>query len=207
MAPHDPRWPGYVQPTGYWFAREDPGWTPPADLVEFLTQGERPVAVSLGVMSGTGKRAEQGARIILQALRENKVRAVIQGWDERLRALETGGDIFYAGSLPHAWLFEQVSAVIHHGGFGTTAAVLRAGAPGIVIPHVIDQFYWGQQVRELGCGPQPIPRGKLTAEKLSAAIREALGSQGIACKAAELGAAIRGEPDGVARAVKLIEDI
>ena len=156
VAPHDPRWPGYVQPTGYWFAREDPGWTPPADLVEFLTQGERPVAVSLGVMSGTGKRAEQGARIILQALRENKVRAVIQGWDERLRALETGGDIFYAGSLPHAWLFEQVSAVIHHGGFGTTAAVLRAGAPGIVIPHVIDQFYWGQQVRELGCGPQPI---------------------------------------------------
>ena len=29
----------------------------------------------------------------------------------------------------HAWLFPQLSAVIHYGGAGTTAAAIRAGMP------------------------------------------------------------------------------
>jgi sterol 3beta-glucosyltransferase len=148
VAPPDPRWPQSVKPTGYWFAREDPCWSPPAELAEFLRRGERPVAVSLGIMSTTGPQALEGAKIMLEALRQSKVRAIIQGWNETLRGLEHCENIYHAGSLPHGWLFDQVSAVIHHGGFGTTASVLRSGAPGIVIPHVIDQFYWGQRVSE-----------------------------------------------------------
>ena len=30
---------------------------------------------------------------------------------------------------PHDWLFTQCAAVVHHGGAGTTAAGLKAGAP------------------------------------------------------------------------------
>jgi sterol 3beta-glucosyltransferase len=97
--------------------------------------------------------------------------------------------------------------VIHHGGFGTTAATLRAGVPGIVVPHVIDQFYWGQRVNELGVSPQFIPRGKLNVENLSEAIMRVQNDGQIREKASELGCKIRSEADGVTVAVRAIEKI
>ena len=114
--------------------------------------------------------------------------------------------IYHAGSMPHSWLFDQVSAVIHHGGFGTTAAVLRSGVPGIVVPHIIDQFYWGMRVGELGTGPKFISRGELTVEKLRDAILQSVRDGKMRAKAAALGECIRAEPDGVTTAVRLIEE-
>jgi sterol 3beta-glucosyltransferase len=108
--------------------------------------------------------------------------------------------------MPHSWLFDQVSAVIHHGGFGTTAAVFRAGVPGIVIPHVIDQFYWGQQVFQLGIGPEPISRGKMNSSKLQQAIIQVLSDESMQQRAADLGMNIRAEPDGIMTAVTMIEN-
>ena len=159
-------------------------------------------------MSLSGKRARESAQIVLQALRQAGARAVIQGWDEVLiKDLNPPETVYHAGSMPHSWLFEQVSAVVHHGGFGTTAAVLSSGAPGIVVPHVIDQFYWGQRVFELGAGPKFISRGRLTVQGLSEAIRQVQDDERMRARAAELGDCIRAEPDGVAAAVDLIETL
>ena len=36
--------------------------------------------------------------------------------------------IYFIGNCPHDWLFQHVSMVVHHGGAGTTAAGIRAGA-------------------------------------------------------------------------------
>jgi sterol 3beta-glucosyltransferase len=136
------------------------------------------------------------------------VRAVLQGWDaDLLQSMGATSTVYPAGSIPHGWLFDQVSAVVHHGGFGTTAAGLRAGVPSIVIPHIIDQYYWGQRVYDLGVGPKYVSRGKLNPEVLAERIRQAIGDTGMRTKAAQLGFAIRGEPDGVDEAVKIIESM
>jgi sterol 3beta-glucosyltransferase len=206
VAPSNRKWAKQVRQTGYWSARPIEGWRPSPDLLEFLKQGEKPIAVSLGVMSTSGKKAKQSAQIVLDAIRKTGVRAILQGWDaETLKSLSAPSTIYCAGSMPHDWLFSQVSAVVHHGGFGTTAAGLRSGVPSIVIPHIIDQYYWGQRVFELGVGPRFISRGKLTAGKLSDAINQSLTNSNMRVKAAELGDAICREPDGVTKAVKLIE--
>jgi UDP:flavonoid glycosyltransferase YjiC (YdhE family) len=207
VAPPDPRWPAHVQPTGYWFARPLSDWSPPPDLLDFLAAGERPLAISLGVMSLAGRQAHQSAEIVLQALRDLGARAIIQGWDSALQQRDGSRNIYFAGSLPHGWLFDQVSAVVLHGGFGTTAAALRAGVPAVVIPHIIDQFYWGQRVQQLGVGPKPISRGQLTAKGLSEALAQALNDEAMRRKASELGAAMRAESDGVTTAVHLIEQL
>jgi sterol 3beta-glucosyltransferase len=207
VAPPDPHWPAQVRPTGYWFARPLENWAPPPDLLDFLQRGDRPVAVSLGVMSLSGRQARQGAGQVLEGLRRAGVRAIVQGWDAVLPDLTLPETVYPAGSLPHAWLFDQVSAVIHHGGFGTTAAVLRSGVPGIVVPHIIDQFYWGQRVFELGVGPKHIPRSQLGPEKLAQAIAQTQSDPGLRARAAALGECIRTEPDGVTAAVKLIENL
>jgi sterol 3beta-glucosyltransferase len=95
-----------------------------------------------------------------------------------------------------------MAAVVHHGGAGTTAAGLRAGVPSIVIPVANDQFAWGRRVYELGVGSKPIPRKKLTGEKLSEAISFALREE-IKENARILGLNIQSE-DGAATAAQII---
>jgi UDP:flavonoid glycosyltransferase YjiC (YdhE family) len=55
---------------------------------------------------------------------------------------------------------------LHGTGFGTTSAGFRAGVPALVIPHIIDQFIWGQKVAELGVGPKLISRAKLKTKSM-----------------------------------------
>ena len=97
-----------------------------------------------------------------------------------------------------------MAAVVHHGGPGTTAAGLRAGAPSIVIPHMQDQPYWGRRVHALGVGPAPIPRRKLNAENLANAITQAVEDQNIREQTSQVGEKIRTE-DGLGGTVRLIE--
>lgn len=56
------------------------------------------------------------------------------------------------GPVSHEQLFAHASVVIHHGGAGTTASVLHAGRPHIVVPHIADQHFFAHEVRRLGCG-------------------------------------------------------
>jgi hypothetical protein len=114
--------------------------------------------------------------------------------------------VFMVDSIPFSWLFSRVAAVVHHGGAGTTSAGLRAGVPSVVIPFFGDQPFWGQRVAELGGGPEPIPRRKLTVERLAQAIQRAVTDQTMRQRAAELGARIRAE-DGVACAVDVVQRI
>jgi sterol 3beta-glucosyltransferase len=170
----------------------------------FLEAGEPPIVVSLGAMALSGDDALEAAQITLAAVQQAGVRAIIQGWDEAMKQLSLPQTVLHAGSVPHDWLLPRAGGLVHHGGFGTSAAGFRAGIPMLVIPHIIDQFIWGNKVAQLGVGPQPISRPKLKAEYMAAALRQ-MHSTEMRQKAAELGAAIRAEPDGVAQAVGLIE--
>jgi UDP:flavonoid glycosyltransferase YjiC (YdhE family) len=97
-----------------------------------------------------------------------------------------------------------VAAVVHHGGAGTTAAGLRAGVPTVVIPFFGDQPFWAWRVYELGAGPKWVPRKKLTAGRLAAAIQQAVDDPALILRAEELGQRIRAE-DGIGTAVQLVE--
>ena len=162
--------------------------------------------VSLGAMALSGEDSMQAATITLQAVQNAGVRAIIQGWDEPMKNLQLPDSVFHAGSIPHDWLLERASGIVHHGGFGSTAAGFKAGIPALVIPHIIDQFIWGNKVAELGVGPKPIARDKLTVEGMTDALQQ-MQSAEMRTKAAQLGEAIRSEPDGVSVAVALIKDL
>jgi len=107
-------------------------------------------------------------------------------------------------AVHHAWLFPRVSAVVHHGGSGTTGAGLRAGVPSVLVPHMGDQPFWAQRVAELGVDPQPIPRRQLTALRLAGAITSAVTDTGIQTRAKSIGEHIRAE-DGIGKAIEILE--
>ena len=199
-----PEWDIQHKMVGYWFADDPVEWEAPEELIAFLKRGEPPVLVSLGAMSLGENDASQYASLFVDVFQKMGIRVIIQGWEAGLALLELPSGVFGTGPVPHNWLMPKCAAVIHHGGYGTTAAGFRAGIPALVIPHIADQFYWGQQVNELGVGPEAIPHRKLNEETLTPAINELTQDDRFKRTASELGANIRAET-GVENAVQLIQ--
>lgn len=197
-------WKGNTHITGYWFVDETDDWQPPAALLDFLQSGSAPVYIGFGSMSN--RNPEQTADLVIQALALADQRAVLlSGWSG-LQKDNVPDSIFMIDSIPHSWLFPRVSAVIHHGGASTVAAGLKAGVPSIVIPFFGDQPFWGQRIADLGVGAKPIPRKKLTAEKLASAIQEVITNQEIRQRAGKLGEQIRAE-NGIESAVRIFNEL
>jgi sterol 3beta-glucosyltransferase len=203
VVPDPPDWPRRgVQTTGYWFLDRSAEWTPPSTLASFLAAGSAPVYVGFGSMAG--RHPERTTRIVLDALRRTGLRAVLaRGWGgiapEALPA-----SVHLLDQVPHDWLFPRVAAVVHHGGAGTTAAGLRAGRPTVICSFFGDQPFWGRRVHDLGAGPAPIPQNKLTAARLTRALRTATESPAVRARAMAIGRKIRRE-NGVDNAVAFIE--
>ena len=133
-------------------------------------------------------------KLIFDAVKKSGQRALVsKGWGgfgaDRLGIPE---GVFMLGNVPHDWLFQHVSCVVHHGGAGTTAAGIAAGKPTVVVPFFGDQPFWGAMVAKAGAGPKPIPYKQLNSDRLAAAIMEALQPSALE-RAQELGASIRKE--------------
>lgn len=77
------------------------------------------------------------------------------------------------GDCDHRWLFARCSAVVQHGGAGTTHAALEAGLPQVVCPFFADQPYWAERVRRSGAG-LVLPFKRLDPQALAEVVSEAL---------------------------------
>jgi sterol 3beta-glucosyltransferase len=194
-------WPEHVNNTGYWFL-SDAGDSPSAELINFLGQGEAPVYVGFGSM-GDPTQAAATTKLVAEALRLSGQRGILQtGWGRLSKNVSLNSDVLILERAPHVWLFPKVSAVVHHGGAGTTHTGLCAGVPNIVIPSGNDQFAWGKRVSELGVGPEPIPMGRLSSQRLADAIKYASREE-VQLNAKRLGLLIQSE-DGAKTATRII---
>jgi UDP:flavonoid glycosyltransferase YjiC (YdhE family) len=201
VAPPAADWPPSFHTTGYWFLDEDTEWQLPAGLRTFLDAGPKPVYVGFGSMTGRDPHAL--TQLLLAAIEQSGQRAVLlSGW-AGLGRLPLPDTVFCIEAAPHNLLFPHMAAVVHHGGCGTTGEGLRAGVPTVIVPHLGDQVFWGQRVAALGVGARPIPRPKLTAERLASAIRRVVSDNMMCYRAANLGELIRAER-GVETAVGLV---
>lgn len=205
--PRPSDWSENVALTGYWMLPNEPDWMPPADLVQFLEDGEAPVYVGFGSIKDAAT-FKTTLEIVVQAVERLGRRAVIAlGWSSLPEGVSATlpKNVFLLSSAPHSWLFPRMAAVVHHGGAGTTAAGLLAGKPTVIIPHTGDQPAWGLRVWELGAGGKPIPKKKLSALGLEASLREALQPTVVA-KASEIGEKLR-TGSGVQNAVQIISNV
>ena len=114
-------------------------------------------------MAGASDAALDGA---VRSILEGGRRIVVQG--SSAECVSSPG-LIRIGAVDHRALFPRAALVVHHGGAGTTHAVVAAGVPSLVIPHVGDQPYWADRLRRLGVAPEPQPVRGLQAERLAAA--------------------------------------
>ncbi|MGO4956666.1 glycosyltransferase [Luteococcus sp. Sow4_B9] len=108
LAPPPPDWGPEVCVTGDWRLPAHDDFQPDPALADFLAAGDSPVYVGFGSMS----------------VPDGMVRAIIDGLDGRRALLAPGwsGDVprglpstvHVVGHTPHDWLFQHVSAAVHH---------------------------------------------------------------------------------------------
>ena len=96
--------------------------------------------------------------------------------------------------------------MVHHGGAGTTTAAARAGVPQVILPHVLDQYYWGHRIEQLGLGPRALPAELVTADILTDRIATAIEDWSIHERTRALGPAIAAR-NGVGEAIEHLERI
>jgi len=201
VVPRPQEWGKNVHMTGYWFPEDDLNWQPSEDLSEFLRAGSPPVFI--GFSSMPIREPQTTTQIIVDTLQRSGQRGILAGGWGDLGVGSLPDSVFKTEYIPHTWILPRVAGSVVHGGSGSSAAALRAGKPTLVIPFLMDQFFWGNRVFELGVGPRPIPFKKLTTENLVLAIDKMVNNSEMQQKAAILGDKIQAE-DGVNRAVELI---
>lgn len=200
--PRPADWPAAFHMSGYLVLPPPVDFAPDPALAAFLAEGPPPVVISFGSMT-LGDSAEVSATLV-EAVHRSGLRAVLQaGWAD-LGADLDHGHIHVAGDVPHEWLFPQAAAVVHHGGSGTTAAVLRAGVPQVIVAHIADQPAWATTMVQQGVSPGWVHRRDLAAPRLAELMAAAVTQPSFRERAAVLGRAVRAE-DGVGTAVGLIE--
>ncbi|CAI5467784.1 unnamed protein product [Closterium sp. Yama58-4] len=195
--PHD--WGNLIDVVGFCFLNLADHYSAPAHIQQWLDSGPAPVFIGFGSLPVSDPKGL--TQKFVEALQRTGQRGILQeGWGG-LGKMETPNEnLLVIGNCPHDWLFPRCRAVIHHGGAGTTAAGLKAACPTTVIPFFGDQPFWGARVHAAGVGPEPIPIGSLTLDKIVAAIEFMIRDEVVAA-AKELAGKIAKE-DGVDGAVE-----
>ena len=172
-----------------------------AELEAFLAAGEAPVYIGFGSMAGFDR-----ARFVDMMIEAMQGRRVVfsPGWSGMQEAI-LPDNFFKVGEVPHQHLFPHMSAVIHHGGSGTTHSAARAGVPSIVLPFAGDQFFWAHRLALLGVAPEPLSGKRVNSAQLKAALAF-VQQDDVRARAQHIARDMEQE-DGVAVAVAAIETL
>ncbi|MFC4903325.1 glycosyltransferase [Kocuria oceani] len=172
LLPRPADWPATTHLTGAWHDDADTPQLDP-DVARFLRGGAYLVA-GFGSMAAGDPLAR--GRAVVEAARAHGLRTLLlTGWGGlALPGALRGDDVHVTRSVPLDAGLPGAALAVHHGGAGTVHTVARSGVPHVVVPFLADQPFWGRQLHRLGLAPAPVPRKRLTTERLTAAIVEAL---------------------------------
>lgn len=199
-----PDWPKSAVQTGFCFydGSKDFGEMP-QDLEEFLEQGEPPIVFTLG--SAAVMVAEDFFEESIAAAKLLNRRAVFlfgifnespDGLDTKRRAFD------YA---PFGKLFPRAACVVHQGGVGTTAQVLRAGVPHLIVPFSHDQPDNANRCVERGVA-ETVSRESYNRQTAVDALLSIFSSDSYRAKARTIKRIIDGE-NGIVASCDEIEDL
>lgn len=170
FAPIQKDWPSQTVLTGFPLFDESSFQEPDAELEDFLNEAP-PVVFTPG---STTVDAEQYFAAAAQALKLTGRRGVFLTSQPVDPSLTSNGRILVRRYVPMSRILPHTSALVHHGGIGTTALAIAAAVPQVVTPFAHDHFDNATRMERLGCGLQvhaPAP-----AESLAAALDKVLNS-------------------------------
>jgi rhamnosyltransferase subunit B len=204
VAPMQPDWPPHTQVTGFLFydrMKPKEEQLPPA-MQEFLNAGEPPVVFTLG--SSVVKTTTSFYETSMQAVQALGCRAVFLA-GENQPSIAPNERMFWWDAVAYSALFPYAAAVVHQGGMGTTAQVLRAGKPMLVVPHGFDQPDNAARMKKL-CLSRTVYPDQYCQKRVTRELKMLLGDSSYQKSAAEMGQLIRSE-EGLKIACDSIEAV
>lgn len=197
-------WNSATAQTGFCFydGQKDLGQMPDG-LEEFLDAGEPPIVFTLG--SAAVMDARDFFEQSIESARMLKRRAImLYGvFNKPPKSLDEDRVAFdYA---PYSKIFPRAACVVHQAGVGTTAQLLRAGVPHLIMPFSHDQPDNAARCERLGVG-KTISRDEYNAENAARQLRKLLENVDFKAKAGEIKRIIDSE-DGTRTACDAIEKV
>lgn len=172
----------------------------PVGLEEWLSRGDKPIYIGFGSIPIPDPEKMMG--IMAEILQRTSHRIVFcSGWSI-IPNLPKHPNLFVASHVNHEWLLPQCKVGVIHGGIGTTASVIKAKIPAVVVSVLADQPYNGKMIEKNNIGVH-VPFSKISTNRLLEAI-EKTQNRKLAQNARELGEKINSE-NGVNESLDLIE--
>jgi vancomycin aglycone glucosyltransferase len=181
---------------------DEPGTLNPR-VEAFLQQGPAPIYIGFGSMVAP-RVPELVAQAVAAVRAIGRGIVIAGGWASLDRHIKEADDVLTIDNVPHSLIFPRVAAAVHHGGAGTTTAAARAAVPQVLLPHILDQYYWAHRVEALGLGPRALPVERVTADVLSDRISRAVNDPLIRERVNRLAPAVAAR-NGVTRAIEHLE--
>lgn len=193
FAPPQPDWPAGLQLAGFPLYDHGGDAPLPQAVRDFLEAGAPPVAFTAGTANTSSHAFFEASVRACQRMGKRGL-LLTQDSAQMPSALPPGMASF--GYVPFKSLLPRLSALVHHGGIGTTSQALLAGVPQLVRPMGFDQFDNARRVQALGVGTQLLPR-QYRAARVAKVLDELVEDASTRARCAGLAATLAGERSGV----------
>ena len=163
FSPPQPDWPKGARASGFPFYPTPP----PSEVSPAVAEGPRPIVFTRGSVASHQRAFFAAAAECCRIL--GRPGALVTPHAENVpKGLPPG--VRHVSFASFGKLFAEAGAVVHHGGIGTVAHALAAGAPQLALPIVGEQFDVGYRMERLGVGSM-LTQEPVTADGLARALR------------------------------------
>jgi rhamnosyltransferase subunit B len=182
FAPPQPDWPANTRLVGFplWDAHPETPLAP--EVLNFLTDGDRPIAFSPGSANREAHSFFEVAVAVCQSLGRRGI--LLTKYADQLPS-NLPPTVRHFGFVPLSKLLPHTAALVHHGGIGSCAQGLAAGVPHLIRPMSFDQFDNSRRVVQLGVGEE-LSVKQFRAPAVASALSRLFNSRSVAVKCAEL---------------------
>jgi len=188
-APPQPDWPANARCLGFPLEDLASQHTFEPALEAFLAEGEPPVLFTAGTAMTLGHEFFASA---LRACQDSKRRALfLTRYPAQLPA-NLPPEVRHFHYLPFSDVLPRCSAIVHHGGIGTTSQGLAAGIPQLIMPLAHDQPDNADRIRKLGVGARLWPH-EFQPANIVRELDALLTSQDVAARCLDVAGRIRSD--------------
>ncbi|MCW5516369.1 glycosyltransferase [Muriicola sp. Z0-33] len=147
-------WPDHAKVLGYHERNKNINWEPDTALQAFLREHSKFLLITFGSM--TNPNPVQKTQLIVRKLEQLGIPAIINTAGGGLVKIDDldSSLIVFVHRIPYDFILPKTYGIVHHGGSGTSHMAVKHGCVSLIIPHIIDQFFWNKLLSGKGVGPK-----------------------------------------------------
>ncbi|MHA7128551.1 glycosyltransferase [Algoriphagus namhaensis] len=166
LFPKPAHWPKTAYISGYLHRNQVYDQTTKPELETWLKKYPRAILLTFGSMSNT--RPTEISELFVRLLAAKGIPAIINtSWGGLEPVKNHPESIFFVNHIPYDYILPKLQGVIHHGGSGTTHQACLHGCVSLIIPHIIDQYFWNRLIYTKKLGPLGVPVSQISEKNLS----------------------------------------